>query len=206
MIDATKYQEVLDTGLTLDHYHILAILREGGGLPDNKRVQGFINLLSKKGYIEEGALTEKAFELIESYVVTVTDCTTTAPEVSKEGKVDFGKWVKQLHEKCQEKLKVLTGSSQVRSKVNAKDRGYPFLCNVVDLGKVLYKVISMYKLKDLDAIERCILGHIENCHAGRNYFPLVRYYVMKDGMSNLVTDLENPAKKEITKSNNQTFL
>jgi hypothetical protein len=190
IINVNKYQKVLDIGLTLDHYHVLISMREEQSLPKSKRIQGFINLLSKKGYIEDGCLTEIALKLIDSYITTTTTCTTIQPLRNEDGKVDFKEWTLQLHKKCQDKIKYYTGSPQIRGKINGK--GHSFLCNSIDLGKVLFKVINLYKLKDLDAVESCIMKHITECCLSKQYFPLIKYYIIKDNESKLVTDLENP--------------
>lgn len=191
MIEKKKYQEVLDTGLTLDHYFVLKAIRDETPLPSSRRIQGFLNLLNKKGYIEDGCLTVSALKLIECYDTTLSVCTTTTERIKDDsGVIDFQKWILGLHKRCQEKIKHYTGAPQVRGKINGKS--YSFLCNSIDLGRVLIKVINLYKLKDLDAIENCIMKHISDCCISKQYFPLIKYYVMKDNSSQLVTDLENP--------------
>jgi hypothetical protein len=67
MINDEKYKEILDNGLILDHYQILCNIRDGIQLVDNKRIQGFVNLLVKKGYIEDNKITDKAIELLAIY-------------------------------------------------------------------------------------------------------------------------------------------
>ena len=206
MINVEKYQEVLDTGLTLDHYHVLMMLRNDGVLPSSKRIQGFLNLLNKKGYIEDGQLTIQAISLVESYIVTTTTCTTTAPVRDEEGRIDFKKWSKELHTKCQDRLKELTGKIQVQSKINPKDRGWPFLCNSYDLEKKIYRIIAVYKLKDLDAIEKTLISYITACCNKNQFFPLVKYYISKDGESQLVTEMESGVVEDGQVKSNQKRL
>ena len=73
-------------------------------------------------------------------------------EMSKEKEreeVDFGMWVRDLYTECQDRLVKHVGQKQIRGKINKNDKkGYPFLPNETDLGKALYKVIKLYKIKD----------------------------------------------------------
>lgn len=190
MIDNVQYEKVLDSGLILDHYHLLCTIRDGGEVPKNKRIRGFLNLLVKKGYIEGGVLSDSALLLIDCYNTTTTTLTTTVAPVAT-GKFDYEAWAKGLHGRCQDKLKELTGKIQVTDRVGGKGKSWSFLPNSFDLAKVLYKTIVTYKLKDLDKIEKCVFHHINKCHRERSWFPLLKYYISKDGNSQLVTDLDN---------------
>lgn len=186
MIRPEKYNEVLDSGLLLDHYFVLSSIKNGEQLLNNKRIQGFVNLLEKKGYLEQGTITEKALELLDNVETAVA---LTTSEKSSKKQEDFSVWISSLHKKCQDKLFELTGARQVRDKIDKKS--YPFLPNSVDLGKVLYKVITLYKIKDYEKIEKCILNYIEKCAQASNWFPILQYYIMKNNKSNLVTDCES---------------
>lgn len=204
MIDTEKYQKLLDDGLILDHYHVIQCMRDNINLPKSKRIQGFINLLNKKGYIEDGCLTEKALILIDNYITKNASITTTTTE-KEDKKVNFGEWVLQLHKKCQDKIKHYTGTPQIRGKIHGKS--HSFLCNSMDLGKSLLRVINLYKLKDLDAIEKCIMKHISDCCLSKHYFPLIKYYIIKDNESQLVTDLMDPDNsiEEVSFKSTQKF-
>lgn len=188
MINLQKYKQILDSGLLLDHYQALLAIRDNTELPTSRRVKGFINLLEKKGYICEGILTEKAFE-----IMGLSTTTSTTTEVRSQKEIDFSVWIDKLHAKCQTRLIELTGTKQIRGKVNGKS--YPFLPNSIDLGRVLVRVITAYKIQDYDKIEKVILRHIENCHQANSFFPLINYYIMKNNMSQMVTDMENPDDK-----------
>lgn len=200
MIEINKYQKVLDTGLLLDHYFLLITISKGMEVVKNKRIQGFYNLLSNKGYIDEGVLTQSAKDLIGNDLIV--------SEISEENKdiaapvatqkPSFTDWVMNVHGKCQKKLIELTGSPQVRSSING-GKSYPFLANAVDLAKVITTVVTKYKLKDMELIERCILQHIEDCYRKKSWFPLMRYYIQKDGNSTLATDVLNPKSTEGSK-------
>jgi len=205
MVEEKKYTQILGDGLMLDHYFILCSIKDGKALTKSKRVQGFINLLTKKEYILDDHLTDKALLLLGE------DISKREEEVKEEVKevkvepvkavaknrslaehlsyMNYPVWVKDLHEKCQNKLIELTGNKQVMAKITRK--AYPFLPNCTDLSKILSKVISVYKLTDFDKIERTLLLHIENCQKSGNWFPIMQYYIWKNNLSQMVTDLDN---------------
>lgn len=192
MIENDKYNEILDQGLILDHYFLLCNMKNGVKLVDNKRIQGFINLLTKKEYIQDGELTEKALDLVENCkfaeIVVVTE----------DKKINMATWVAEVHAACEAKLVELTGKKQVRDKING-GKAYPFLPNPTDLAKNLSKIVTLYKLKDYDKIERTIMRYIESCHQASSWFPILYYYIIKDGKSQLVTDMDSIDEKEESK-------
>ncbi len=186
MIDNDLYEQVLESGLSLDHFLLLYKLKKGQPSLQNKRVIGFANLLILKGFISpEGDLTEKAFNLLEGYEEVVA---------SKPKNPEVTKWASEVWVKLQDKLMEVTGKKQVQAVVGKAK--FPFLCNNIDLAKKLTTVINLYRLKDLDKIERTLLKHIENCSDSNNWFPLMKYYILKDGNSALVTDLESIDEEE----------
>jgi hypothetical protein len=191
MIGVEKYKVILDQGLLLDHYLLLSNLKEGKEMVQSKRVQGFINLMHKKGYIDEGILTQKALDLLDGEVVPLV---RAAPvRTTAIAKFDYADWVISLHAKCEAKLLEITGKRQARGRIDGKT--YPFLPNSTDLGKVLLRAINHYKLKDFDAIERVVLRYVEKCARAERWFPILGYYIMKGGNSTasmtsmMVTDL-----------------
>lgn len=190
MIETGKYQRILDEGLLLDHYVVLCALRDGKELPKSKRVQGFLNLLHKKGYIDEGVLTDKGTLLISADASPIILPAPVKVEKVKEGEFDYADWVIQLHRKLQAKLIEKTGKRQVRDKINGVGAPYAFLPNPTDLGNQLLKVINTYKLRDFDKIEQCLLKYTEDRARAKSWFPVLYYYILKDKASRLVTDLE----------------
>lgn len=191
MIDVEKYKVILNEGLLLDHYMVLCDIRDGKPILSNKRVQGFINLLHKKGYIEEGILTEKAGRILggipESKSMIMEEV-QKASKISKE-KMSFFDWVVQLHGKCEAKLIDKIGRRQVRPRIDGKP--YSFLPNPTDLGKVIWRAVETYKLKDLEKVEITILKYMDKCAKANNWFPILGYYIMKNSMSPMVTDMES---------------
>ena len=181
MITNEKYDEVLDSGLLLDHYFVLDYICKGIPLSKNKRIQGFINLLSKKGQLEEGKPTKKAERLVGKVQIMI-----------KTG--DISVFSKELHQKCKDKLEKLTGKPQVIDKINNKP--YSFLPNAVDLQRTLVRFVKEYKVYDFEKIEKAILSYIERCNDARSWFPVLQYYIMKNSQSPLMTDIESDNNQE----------
>jgi hypothetical protein len=63
---------------------------------------------------------------------------------------------------------------------------YSLLPNVKDFSQKLRQCIKKYKITDFDKMEKCLIKHIETLD-----FPILNYYILKDGVSKLVTDMEN---------------
>lgn len=192
MIDIGKYKRILDEGLLLDHYSVLCSIRDGVELPKSKRIRGFINLLHKKGYMDEGALTDLAISLIEGDTIIVEKTTSTTTTTTET--FDFSLWVLKLHEKLVQKIFDKTGKRQVRDKVNGTS--YSFLPNTTDLGKVLIRAINSYKLTDYEMIEKCLLSYVDRKIKEGGWFPILQYYIMKKDSSPMVTDMENIEDEE----------
>lgn len=188
MIDTERYKKILDEGLLLDHYNILIVLKDGKNLPKTKRIEGFINLLHKKGYMSEGSLTEKAEELLDIKNIS-EDNKKDTEVVIPTASFNFPIWVISLHKKCEAKISDITGKRQVRDSINGKS--YSFLPNPTDLGKSLMKVVNLYKVNDYDKIEKTILSYIDKCAKSKSWFPILQYYIFKNNMSTMVTDMDN---------------
>ena len=190
MINDQKYNEVLENGLILDHFHVLCSIRDGTTLPDNRRIKGFINLLNKKGYLDDMKITEKAITFLENAgKEPIENEPPLKVELIKNPNtpLKITDWVAKLHIKCQDKLFELTG-------------------NVIDLGKVLSSCISSYKLTDNDKIEKTIISYIERCAKTNKWLPILRYYILKNGMSSLVTDMENDEPDDSSYKSSQKFI
>lgn len=202
MIDVRKYKAILDEGLLLDHYFLLCSLRDGKEFAKSRRIQGFINLMHKKGYIEDGLLTKKAFNILEgdgNETPIKPVHLLVAPMIKSEGVIveknfDYADWVIALHKKLRDKIIVSTGKNQVKAMVEGK--GYPFLPNSTDLGKVILRVIKSYKLTDFDKIEKTLLAYVDRCIKQNKWTPLLNYYVMKNDASLMVTEMENLGDEE----------
>lgn len=203
MIDSKIYFKILKEGLLLDHYNILVSIRDGRDLPKSKRIDGFTNLLHKKGYIEDGVLTKKAVDIIGEKSITTVKNT---PILSKQdvSSVNISSWVQSLHKKCEQKLIEITGKKQVRDSINGKS--YSFLPNATDLGRILSRAIQLYKLTDYDKIERTILLYISKCGSAKSWFPVLQYYILKNNMSAMVTDMESLESDENEAKSDDTIV
>jgi len=210
MIDFEKYKLILDEGLMLDHYFLLLNLRDKKTLVPTKRIQGFINLMCKKGYINgDGELTLKASKLIEGEgnpIPEVTNSTKGLMEVlGQKQKFDYATWIINLHRACEERLLKATGKRQARPKLDGTT--YSFLPNSTDLGRVILRAINTYKLRDYDRIEKTILRYVDSCCKAGKWFPLLSYYIMKGGVttasysSSMVTDMSNDDDTETSGDN-----
>lgn len=201
MIDVKQYEKILDAGLLLDHYYLLCDVRDGRPLLNRKRVQGFHNLLCKKGYIEDGILTELALKLIESHVLVADSAVKLAikyaeAEVEEEDIEDFdyAEWVISLHKKCVARIVKATGKKQARPTIDGVT--YSFLPNPTDLGSAILRAVKKYNLKDYDKIEKCILKFVDKCARTGRWMPLLNYYVIKEQkgrttISKMVTDMDS---------------
>lgn len=190
-----KYKQILETGLSLDQFFILCNIRDGIKLINDTKVQGFLNLLIKKEYIEDDILTQKAIDLIEDYF-------KESEEIVKD-RFDIPAWVQQLHMKCQNKLIELTGNKQVKAIIDKKP--YAFLCNAIDMEKALRKTITSYKLKDYEKIESTLLSYIDKCSDADSWFPIMQYFILKNGYSAMVTGMEEK-DEELPSASTQKFV
>lgn len=191
MIDNEAYKQLLEKGLSLDHFFLLCNMKNGTELAQTKRIQGFINLLTKKGYItQEGDLSETGIDLVEN-------CNYVAPKISPKAQ-ETDKWIDGLFTRLQEKMVELTGKKQITTKIEGTS--YSFFPNKVDFKKTLTKVLILYKVKDLDKVEATLMKYIEQKQTEGKWFPILQYYIMKNNVSRLVTDLDNdePAQEQFT--------
>lgn len=98
----------------------------------------------------------------------------------------------ELHKKLQQKLLELTGKKQYM--VEGK---FAFLTNLTDFSSKLKQVISKYKLKDLNKVEKLLILHIEKSVKNNfKYCSLLGYYISKEGKSTLATDYESFEENE----------
>lgn len=180
MINNDKYEEILESGLLLDHYLVLCSIKNGVTLPNNKRIQGFLNLLTKKGYIQDEQLTESGMKMVEHCHSSIT--------------YNSNDWATSLHKKLQDRIIELTGKKQ--KFLNIAGTKYPFLCNPQELEGKIEKVKKLYKLTDMNIIEKCLLRHCENGS------PSIFYYILREKptlISQLATDYNNFEEDETPK-------
>lgn len=196
MINIDKYENVLNQGLLLDHYSLLCCIRDGGELPKSKRIQGFINLLHKKGYLLGGVITKSGLELIDKDTVMCQSTTEVSVQTNTKGLIktitptnDYMTWARALHEKLQDRLFEKTGKRQARGAIQGTT--YSFLPNASDFCKILLKVIVLHKLKDFNKIDKCLMRYVDRKIREGNWFPILGYYIIKNGMSQMITDMDS---------------
>ena len=195
MIDNALYKEILDSGLSLDHFFLLVKIKNGEKIDIvSRRITGFLNLLEKKGLYENGKITEKGLQFVENDQIKIKIEESLSKEKKNDG--NFNEWATSIHKACQDKLYELTMSRQVRAKVAGDKKAWSFLPGVIDLEKVLKKVVTLYNLKDKVIIEKVILNYIKHCAETNNWFPILQYYILKfdvgkTATSRMVTDIEN---------------
>lgn len=195
MIETEKYRKILAEGLLLDHFSLLCNIRDNNSILEVPRVQGFINLLTKKGYLQDRVLTDKAKALLEGHLVR-KDVEVILPSRVINAGFDYADWVISLHRKCEKRLLEGTGKRQIRDKIDGKP--YSFLPNSTDLGMAIHRAVKFYKLSDFPKIEKTILAYIDRCIKANKWFPILGYYIMKNSMSTMVTDMGNIDEEEST--------
>lgn len=204
MIKNDDYEKVLNSGLTLDHYFLLRNLKDGVEIIKNRRVKGYMNVLRKKGYIDEdNKITSKGEDLI--FTFDPQEPVIVKKLMGVETESTYEEWSQKLYEKCQEKLVSLIGKKQ--NVVKLHKQSFSFLPNYKDFSKNLNQCINKYKLKDHQKIEKVLLTYIEKCHDEKSWFPILKYYILKFGESQMVTDIENPDEEnDIEYKSNQKFV
>ena len=190
----TVFNYLIDKGLDCNLYSVLLLLKNNEELPKhNLKIQGWLLLLKKHNLItEDETLTESAHVLLSEI-----------DNLGRKDSFNIDSWTVDLHKKIVAELIKLTGKSQVRSAI--RNKTYSFLCNEKDFTKKMKSFLKVYKITDYIKIEKTILRYINTCHKENSWFPLLEYYILKDGSSKLATDLDSseedfePVKEEVKK-------
>lgn len=177
-----EYKKLSSIGLNLDTLFILRLLEGDKNIRLPERAMASVGILRIKGYFEEGVgLTLKGKELLAKLL------DGQKQENPQENLAAL--YCTNLHALLQQKLIQLTGKKQ--RMIGSKGQ-YSFLCNVIDLEKKLRDVFRKYGSLDLEKVQQVLLRHVERSHkAGWDKVYLMEYYIMKDGVSKMVTDLDN---------------
>lgn len=114
--------------------------------------------------------------------------------------------INSLHKKLEDVIVKYTGKKQARGDINGTK--FSFLCGEADLIQQIQKVIVKYKLKDYSSIEAALLKYVDRACRTKQYFPIVYYYISKDGQSKLVADLVDAKETEEIKEKKtaETFI
>jgi len=189
-INVEELSKAVNKFITVEQYIVLKIIEDGCLylFPNNLFAATIVGLKSS-GYIySETQLTPKGKELLKEI---------SGNKISK--KVDTG--INQLYIACQEELQKLVGKKQKTSKINGKS--YSFLPNFVDFQDKIEKSCKKYQLNDKEQLKKVLLQYINKCHKEDNWFPILEYYIMKDGHSKLATDYVSFEEIQEIKQNNK---
>jgi len=181
-ISTEELKQIYEAGLSIAGFFVLQAIGKGQDLSAmNGEVTGIRGMLELKGYIKEGTVSDTGMELLKR--LNGSSVTTTEP---------FLLIVKDIHESLQTLLMKLTGKPQKRLQ-----NKYSFLCNQIDLGRKLQALVARYGKQDWTKVKTTLLRHVERSHkAGWDRVYLVEYYIMKDGTSKLITDMESMQELE----------
>lgn len=182
-IDITEgeYKTIREGGLTLDAVLMLLLIEAG----NEARYFGeqdvpFAGVLRLRGYVDGGKITERGKEFLKGI-----EKERPAAVVELRGEV-LTLFVRNLHIELQQKLISLTGKKQ--KMLQGK---YAFLCNATDLEKKLRDIFKKYGIQDLMKVRGCLLNYTIRCaKMAWDKVSLIEYYIMKNDVSRLMTDLD----------------
>lgn len=177
MYDLNILLKLKENNISINKYILLKIIEDCSlSLFKEEYLQELVNLKLEGILNAELELTTKGMELLQSI------------EGKKTKSIDYDK----LHLTLQNKLLSLTGKKQFM--VGGK---YAFLSNKLDFTNKLKGVITKYKLKDFNKIEKLLILHIEKAVKEKfQYISLISYYISKDGKSQLYDDYESFEENE----------
>lgn len=146
-----------------------------------------INDLSMMQYRKQDLLTQmkkdpyqkSAYEWVLNNSVEVSDVQDSVNKSDLES----------MFIRLQDYLYDIEGSKQVQL-VFGGDKKWPLMPNKIDFCNNLNKIIKKYKPKDIKRIEECLKNHLNPENRGMQ----LKYYIMKNGESTLMTDYESYEK------------
>jgi hypothetical protein len=169
---------ILDKGIDCNQMTLLLLYPD---LPEHIKVSGWKVLLEKNGFIADNTLTQKADVYISEYSSLI--------EKGVKDSFSVDNWCKEIHTNIKTLLVTLTGKEQVRASI--RDKSYSFLCNEKDFTKRMKDFLKKYNIKDFVKLEKVIYMYVRSCHKQKSWFPLMEYYIIKDGYSKLATDYDS---------------
>lgn len=174
-------------GLTLDSLYILQCVREESKLLPI--MEGVVNLLIMRGYLDDNKkVTEKGMVMLGAL-----DSALDAPG-SPPVPDTMQLLATNLHAILQLELIRITGHKQKR----LQDK-YSFLCNRIDLETKLKELWKKYGPLDYELLKKTLVNYVSRCNrAGWEKVMLIEYYIMKNGTSKLMTDMESAGVEEET--------
>jgi len=177
-------------GVTLDMVFLLDFLKSNkvdieSLITSNPKATSILTMLKRKNYLDLSyQITEEGEQILQIVTKEVPENQEIRiPPTSFKG------WSDQVHASLQERLVELTGKKQKTDKI--KGVSYSFLCGPIDLHNKLLKVKKLYNFKDLDKAFLVLKRYVEKCHNEGSWFPLMEYYIEKEGKSRFMTDYDN---------------
>lgn len=180
-ITEAEYKTIREEGLSLDSVLMLLLIEAGNETKYfGDQDVAFSGMLKLRGYVQDGKVTNKGKEFLKTI-----EKERPAAVVELRGEM-LTVFVRNLHMELQGKLLSLTGKKQ--KMLQGK---YAFLCNATDLEKKLRDVFKKYGVQDLMKIRGVLLNYIDRCSKmGWEKVSLVEYYLMKNEVSKMMTDLD----------------
>lgn len=182
-----EFHTIAEAGLHLDDIYVLRMIEEGVNWESHMLacvVRMSLGRLSVKHYLGGGKLTDKAQLLLGKLRLQV-DVVAKKPD-------SLSSFAMELHAELVDRMIRLTGRKQKM----IQDK-YAFLCNKTDLETKLRAVIKKYGEIPLPKVRMCLLKHIEKSFkSGWDRVYLMEYFIMKEGVSRMMTALENDEPDE----------
>jgi len=179
-----KWLDLQSKGFSLDHIYLLDFISKSDKdvsnyTEGNVRADSILIFLKRKGLVSaDNRIAQQGMDLI-NYVQNA--------EYQKVASADsFKEWVDKVHKNLQDLLFKLTGKKQKVGKINKKS--YSFLCNTIDLHTKLLKVRKIYGFSDRVKAEKVLQAYTEKCFKEDEWFPIIEYYIEKEGKSRFFTD------------------
>lgn len=175
-LNSQNIEKIFKEGLSIDAFTYLLLVRNGEVEKFKPFFNGLPISLINRGCIDpSGKLTPKGEGILNNIAgkkVTKKSNNYDTIFVALQGEIER-----------------LTGKKQKTDKIHGKS--YSFLPNSVDFSDKLHKVVTKYKIEDLDKSKKVLISYINKCHKANNWFPVLEYYLMKDNQSKFVTDYNN---------------
>jgi len=167
-----KIQEILKSNLTIDGFVYLYLTKINKLKEYNYFFGGLMQSLINNGFLnKDNQLTQKSINLLKSI-----EKSTDVPKLN-------------IYENLQKELLTLTGKKQVVDKIQSVS--YSFLPNEVDFYTKFNKTCAKYKIDNFEKAEKVLLNYIRKCNKSKNWFPVMKYYLLKEDQSSFATDYFN---------------
>lgn len=194
-INEKIFYNVLKANLSLDHYYLLNNIKQDILIIQNKRIEGYIGFLKKKGWVNNNNLTTEGVKLLaqieENEVIL---------QVMETKEKSFTSFCKELHTKIENKIIELNNGKRTFKNPSGKF----LLCSEKELQTRLEGFVKKYNYKNTAKIEEELLKHTEYCltinqnRIKDKYARIIYYFIMRDGFPSDLLAACNREDEEIT--------